>query len=441
MAGDGLFDVKKVIEKSTSKVSLRELEKRGFRKVKVLKSNDINKLIRQAVETVLATRDKLSEAEKETYIKKSREEFDRMMKQNKRQLELQSQYEQKFNEFEQNLADKERIHREVSQRYEKRIEELVERLHKKSQDQVDQIELEALRRQVKEHSDTGGRVDKLRTQLEESRERMLAIDREKREVEHELSAAKNYVSSLQDKVANAQDNASSKIDELMESSQKLREQVLSLESEKRVLSKVEIPRLEDRIEELMTSQRTLREQKRELQTRLDELTAKLRAIGDANPNELKQELAKAQARIESLQEQVSKAPSADTPELRTMMRELAALRAKEERTDARFEELFTRLSSEISKAPAAAPSGDIHTAIQAMSDKITKTLQSRMVDDSGNVFDAERMAEVSLAALFDGEEKGVSETNIKDLKVNTRKAAGVKGTLARLRNLRKGDSS
>ena len=49
-----ILDVRKVIERSTSKVSLRDLEKKGFRKVKVLRAGDINQLIYKAVQTVLA---------------------------------------------------------------------------------------------------------------------------------------------------------------------------------------------------------------------------------------------------------------------------------------------------------------------------------------------------------------------------------------------------
>ncbi len=442
MAGDGLFDVRKVIEKSTSKVSLRELEKRGFRKVKVLKSNDINKLIRQAVETVLLSREKLSDAEKETYIKKSREEFDRMMKQNKRQLELQSHYEQKFNGFEKTLADKERIHRDVSQRYEQRIEELVERLHKKGTQEVDQHELKSLKRKLAEQEAEGAKLGKLREELDETQTRLRQVGNDKRSVENELSATRNHVNSLQEKISAAHDNTSLKVNELMTQTQMMREKVLSLESEKRVLSKVEIPRLEDRIEELMQSQRELRQQKRDLQNKVDELEAKLRALGDQDPAELKHQLSRSQLKIEALEHQLEKRAE-ESPELRQMTRELQAIRAKEKRTEQRFEELFTRLSSEI-QSRAAAPqensSAGLHEAINAMSDKITRTLASRMVDDSGNVVSAERMAEVSLAALFDGEDQGVSETNIRDLKVNTRKAVGVKGTLAKLRNLRKGDT-
>src|SRR5947207_1206598 len=47
-------EVRKIIESSTSKVSLRDLEKKGFRKVKVLRSNDIDELIRRAVTAVVA---------------------------------------------------------------------------------------------------------------------------------------------------------------------------------------------------------------------------------------------------------------------------------------------------------------------------------------------------------------------------------------------------
>jgi hypothetical protein len=52
--GRDVLDVFSVVDRSTSKVSLRDLEKKGFRKVKVLRAGDINQLIHQAVQTVVA---------------------------------------------------------------------------------------------------------------------------------------------------------------------------------------------------------------------------------------------------------------------------------------------------------------------------------------------------------------------------------------------------
>ncbi|MHC4660127.1 MAG: hypothetical protein ACYS8W_00435 [Planctomycetota bacterium] len=50
------IDVKKVIEDSTEKMSLRALEKKGYRRVRVLNEEIIRRLIRQAVDTALESR-------------------------------------------------------------------------------------------------------------------------------------------------------------------------------------------------------------------------------------------------------------------------------------------------------------------------------------------------------------------------------------------------
>ncbi|MBI4577939.1 MAG: hypothetical protein HY722_16880 [Planctomycetes bacterium] len=91
-----LRDVKEVIARSTSKVTLKELEKQGFRKVKVLKQNDIHDLIQKAVDAVLAARGAgVGDKDREQYIEESKAELKRLMKQaaeaQKRQADLESE--------------------------------------------------------------------------------------------------------------------------------------------------------------------------------------------------------------------------------------------------------------------------------------------------------------------------------------------------------------
>src|SRR5579862_4411850 len=81
---DNILDVRKAIEKSTSKVSLRDLEKKGFRKVKVLRAGDINQLIYKAVQTVLAkqpaTGGALDEEEKKRIVAEAEAEVQKQQR-------------------------------------------------------------------------------------------------------------------------------------------------------------------------------------------------------------------------------------------------------------------------------------------------------------------------------------------------------------------------
>src|SRR5262245_44618958 len=79
-----ILDVRKVIERSTSKVSLRDLEKKGFRQVKVLRAGDINQLIYKAVQTVLAKNPAVgggvSETERQRILDEAKQEYERQLK-------------------------------------------------------------------------------------------------------------------------------------------------------------------------------------------------------------------------------------------------------------------------------------------------------------------------------------------------------------------------
>ena len=74
-------DIKKVISTSTSNVSLEDLTKKGFKRVKVLNQAVISKLIAQAVDTVLEERSKkISRDEREKVIDEARSHFETLAK-------------------------------------------------------------------------------------------------------------------------------------------------------------------------------------------------------------------------------------------------------------------------------------------------------------------------------------------------------------------------
>src|SRR5688572_11384093 len=78
---DQPFDVRKAIDQSASKSTLQELAKKGIHRVKVLDEAMIQKLIRDAVENILGARGgSLSPSERDSVVKQSRQELDRLIK-------------------------------------------------------------------------------------------------------------------------------------------------------------------------------------------------------------------------------------------------------------------------------------------------------------------------------------------------------------------------
>jgi hypothetical protein len=75
------LDIKKVISTSTASVSLDDLNKKGFKQVKVLNQAVITRLIAEAVDRVLEQRQKeISKEERDKVIKEARGQFETMAK-------------------------------------------------------------------------------------------------------------------------------------------------------------------------------------------------------------------------------------------------------------------------------------------------------------------------------------------------------------------------
>ncbi|MEM7167572.1 MAG: hypothetical protein AAF581_19120 [Planctomycetota bacterium] len=80
------FNIRDVIQQSTSDVTISELAKKGFKKVKVLHKDTVNNLVREAVDRVVANRvDEGSLEEKEELVREARAEFDRLAKEHQKQ--------------------------------------------------------------------------------------------------------------------------------------------------------------------------------------------------------------------------------------------------------------------------------------------------------------------------------------------------------------------
>ncbi|MBN1417847.1 MAG: hypothetical protein JXP34_03675 [Planctomycetes bacterium] len=74
------LDLNKVLDKSASSVSVEELSRKGFRTVKVLNRESIQRLILQAVDRVLVDRaEEIGREERDRIFAESRAEFDRLL--------------------------------------------------------------------------------------------------------------------------------------------------------------------------------------------------------------------------------------------------------------------------------------------------------------------------------------------------------------------------
>ena len=98
-----LADVRKAIEQGTAKVSLRDLERKGYRQVKVLKAGDIDKLVHQAVLSVLSKKGVLDSSERDKFEGEAKAEYKRRMKERNAFETAKTELEQKVTEQRQKL--------------------------------------------------------------------------------------------------------------------------------------------------------------------------------------------------------------------------------------------------------------------------------------------------------------------------------------------------
>lgn len=95
------FNIRDVISESTSDVTISELAKKGFKKVKVLHKDTVNNLVREAVDRVIATRiEEGSSEQKEEIVREARAEFDRLAKDHQKQEASMDQLRGRVQELE-----------------------------------------------------------------------------------------------------------------------------------------------------------------------------------------------------------------------------------------------------------------------------------------------------------------------------------------------------
>lgn len=147
--GEQLTDMRAMLEKTTAKVSVNDLKKKGFQKVKVIRASDINQMIYKAVRTVIAKGEPgMGAAEREKIIKESQAEFQRLMKQvqeaqktEKAASEAQARAQAQLQEAESKALQIKRDRQQVEEARSK-LEEKVEELNAQLRQKQDSLEVE-----------------------------------------------------------------------------------------------------------------------------------------------------------------------------------------------------------------------------------------------------------------------------------------------------------
>jgi len=383
MDPNDLQEVRKFIEGHTSKVSLRDLEKKGFRKVKVLRSNDIDELIRRAVHTVIAQEGArvTTAAEQEELVRRSREELREIMQ----QAQAAEQERAELAAARETLEEQVRV---LQERLRGRgdLEGKMKELQRRLADEED------ARRAAEQRA---GSVDVGAISRAEAAERRVAeLERRLGDADRRVQEAARTAEGWKEEAERGRDAARRGGDleitlaALRDENHKLRDRAGRVETESRLKDEIEIPKLRERIEDL---QGELRGAKSEMQ--------RLQAQGA-----------------------------------------LAGVGLDESRIRLLFKEMATELRAGGGGGGPADPG--LVDQMGRMSKMLSEGL-ARMTERQSGATGADLDAmKVSLEKLFAHEAAGAIESNVDSVEVKEKTTAdGVKDHLKKLKSLRKGRSS
>ncbi len=108
-----LRDVREALDRSTQKMRLRDLEKKGFRHVKVIKQSDIRALVLEAVDKVLALHSGADAADPEV-VRQVQEELSRVMAERQEREDEIVRLREIADLSEQAVAEAQRLEAELS---------------------------------------------------------------------------------------------------------------------------------------------------------------------------------------------------------------------------------------------------------------------------------------------------------------------------------------
>ncbi len=451
-----VLDVRKAIERNTSKVSLRDLEKKGFRQVKVLRAGDINQLIFKAVQNVMAKAPQgggaMSEQERQRIMAEAKAEVDRQLAETRALQQRAMQVEQAHKNLEQKLA-------EVNAQLAREKQVLIEEKAAFARDKQALME-RSLEGQKVAAANYEGQIADLRDRLAKAEARAEAaaggVSREEHDrLRQELARAEARLEAAEQKAAAAADGVS------REEHERLRQELARAEQKAAAVADA-VPR--DEHEQL---RKRFNVQVDDLTEDVERYRKKLRQVEEEGAEEqqalkrraaeLEESEARAQGRVKGLTEDVERLEQ-EVARLKQELEagggkgggasdaELQRMRMEFEQRQARMQEMMAGIANTLMEArtnmaaapAAAAESPDFTKQFASLQQNLSDVLRKAAgrggsKDDLGFDLTAEQAA-----ALFANMDESVKmESNIKDVKLKEQSAAGVKDKLAKLRNLRK----
>lgn len=467
-------EVRNVIEKNTQKISLKDLEKKGFKNVKVLRQNDINLLIKQALDKVLGSKiaenAEISEQEKERYFIETKKEVERLMRE---QVEVRKKYAQievenkKLSEQvklqEQKLKGSQGLASQLrkvapSAADPQRVKELEGEIVKLRQ-QINQLEAqggggggaspvntqeaEALKKQNQNLQKNLQKAEGELKELAEKKEKWKNLEIQNNMLQMELRKLKDQLGTFDGvdlESLGKQEEEHKKIAEklqALEKQNKLLEDQTKMYQEK---AKVFEDLNPEEVKTLKTNKEKLQQEKDKLQEEKNKLQEKLDKIEREEVVALKIEVGTLQGKLEESTKIKAKLESLEKEELPQKNQEIMTLKAELMMERKKAEDLSQKLEeakTQAAQAPATGGGGDggmdssqiVNTLLQQLQKAGLTSSKAHAVLDEAN-----------LGSLLSYDDKVQMETNIQNLDVKKQKVSGIKAHLARLKSLKGGDT-
>ncbi len=407
----GDLDFKRVIEKSTSEVALSDLQRKGFKQVKVLNRKVIFQLIAEAVDGVIMDRrQQISEEERGKYIQESKAKFDAMAKERlqvqQELAELRHFKEQALAHEQSTIQDKKNLEQELQQ-YQQKVQQFaqVEEELRRSQEQIRNFEnLESELKQSQERVQKYENLENEVEQFKEKAEQAQVVEKELGEVRTALEQAQQAAEQNDNKFSDLQNEVSQK----QEEANRNREELLVLQGRLEA-SEAKSADFSESLEKSRTEFRELLTKKTEAENLLE----------------------KTQSDLESSEEEVEK--------LKESLEE-AELKLKEQeaqRADIGSQQLTMALLSKLGENSAQnSEMSQLQSTLEGLANKIAMMGSG---GGGGGSFGPAVDANIDMERLFavSAEESGL-ESNVSKVEVKESKAGGVKNTLAKLKALQQG---
>lgn len=374
------IDVRKAIEKNAYVTSVADLEKRGQRHVRVIKTSTIRELIDQAVENVQRNAD--GPMPKEEMVAETGQEFQRLLKEKQTQQSALEETQTQIAHYKALITD-------LNSRIEHQENELesarAQAREAAATPAVDEAELAAERRRANGLEQEVAEKTAQLSELSAKASRAAALESEVATWRARCEEATARAQKLEAERAEHDAATSEKVNRMNEH---LLRQERDVEAAKDAIAKADTYQAE--IAKLNAEMRTMRES----QPATDSLVAELRQMREGMT-----ELQLRNRELELQAAQAQTAPQADTSKLEQLL-------------EAKMSQISSELSAKLSNMRVA---GGGAAAGGTSPEDIKNTI----------------------AAIFSHELEGSIDSNLDDVQVKEKQSGGIAGNLARLKNLGK----